>query len=348
MRTPFLFAKSAKTCGISLFSDFPAIREAHPNYSMKSVFKQSFIIVILWAGSLCVPNRAFAQAADAALPDSPSPKTIAALPTTASPAPSTALPANSSAATSTTLPDSPSPEPQSPQGASDSPTRREVTWHTLPKDFLQDQKGIWLFPTQLAKGHHWLPTLAIVGGTAGLIEADPHVMPYFRDHATNLDDLNDTFDSTITTAEVLAVPTSLMIAGYARHDQYQVSTALLSGVAYADSAVVDLAIKAITRRERPSDIRNGKPFTDTFFNGGKSPFKGSSFPSGHAAGVFSVATVVASRYSKKHRWVPWVSYGFATAISFSRVTTSSHFPSDVFLGAALGYTITRYQTLRPR
>jgi hypothetical protein len=24
----------------------------------------------------------------------------------------------------------------------------------------------------------------------------------------------------------------------------------------------------------------------------------------------------------------------------------SHFPSDVFLGAALGYTITRYQTLR--
>jgi membrane-associated phospholipid phosphatase len=43
-----------------------------------------------------------------------------------------------------------------------------------------------------------------------------------------------------------------------------------------------------------------------------------------------------------------VSYAVATAISFSRVTTLAHFPSDVFLGAALGYTITRYQTLAPR
>jgi len=37
-----------------------------------------------------------------------------------------------------------------------------------------------------------LPTLAISGGTAGLIVADPHVMPYFQSHAQGLDDLNDT------------------------------------------------------------------------------------------------------------------------------------------------------------
>jgi membrane-associated phospholipid phosphatase len=93
-------------------------------------------------------------------------------------------------------------------------------------------------------------------------------------------------------------------------------------------------------------VAQGGSFHDTFFSGGKSPFKGSSFPSGHAAGAFSVATVIAHRYGK-HRWVPWVAYGFATAVSLSRVTTLSHFPSDVFLGAALGYTITRYQVLRP-
>ena len=116
---------------------------------------------------------------------------------------------------------------------------------------------------------------------------------------------------------------------------------------HADSAVVDLAIKAITRRKRPSEVAPGTAFNDTFFSGGKSPFKGSSFPSGHAAGVFSVATVVACRY-QHHRWAPWLAYGFATAISFSRVTTLAHFPSDVFLGAALGYTITRYQVLSPR
>ena len=222
-----------------------------------------------------------------------------------------------------------------------------MSWRTLPKDFLHDQKAIWLFPVQLAKGRHWLPALAVTGGTAGLIVADPHVMPYFRSHSQKLDDLNDTFDASITTAEVVALPVSLMIAGYARHDSYQVGTALLAGEAYADSAVVDLAVKAITRRKRPSDVNGAAPFSDTFFSGGKSPFKGSSFPSGHAAGVFSVATVVATRYHS-HRWVPWVVYGFATAVSFSRITSNAHFPSDVFLGAALGYTITRYQVLGSR
>jgi membrane-associated phospholipid phosphatase len=172
-------------------------------------------------------------------------------------------------------------------------------------------------------------------------------MPYFRSHAGRLDDVNDTFDPLITTGEVVAIPASLMIVGYMRHDSYQTGTALLAGEAYADTAIVDLAIKAVTRRKRPADVPPGAPFNDTFFSGGKSPFKGSSFPSGHAAGAFSVATVIATRY-RSHRWVPWVVYGFATAISFSRVTDSAHFPSDVFLGAALGYTITRYQVLRPR
>jgi PAP2 superfamily len=244
------------------------------------------------------------------------------------------------------LPDAPSRMSADSQHEN-KPYERVTSWHRLPKDFLHDQKAIWLFPVQLSQGQHWVPTLVVTGLTAGLIVADPHAMPYFRSHQGNLDDVNDVFDSYITTAEVIAIPASLMVAGYIRHDDYQVDTAMLAGEAYADTAIVDLAIKAVTRRERPSDVPAGAPFTDTFFSGGKSPFKGSSFPSGHAAGVFSVATVVASRYHK-HAWVPWLAYGFATAISFSRVTTVSHFPSDVFLGAALGYTITRYQVLIPR
>ena len=244
------------------------------------------------------------------------------------------------------LPDSPSRVSATARDG-DQPYKRETSWRRLPKDFLHDQKAIWLFPVQLANGRHWVPTLAVTGLTGGLIVADPHTMPYFRSHQGNIDDVNDIFDSYITTAEVIAVPAALMVAGYVRHDDYQVDTAMLAAEAYADTAVIDLAIKAITRRSRPSDVPPGAPFTDTFFSGGKSPFRGSSFPSGHAAGVFSVATVVASRYHK-HVWVPWLAYGFATAICFSRITTLSHFPSDVFLGAALGYTITRYQVLIPR
>jgi membrane-associated phospholipid phosphatase len=245
------------------------------------------------------------------------------------------------------LPDAPTPAARSGDSGGEPPSGREATWRSLPRDFLHDQKEIWLFPTQLARGRHWIPTLAVVGGTAGLIVADPHIMPYFRKHAGNLDDLNDTFDANIATGALVAVPASLLAAGYIRHDQYQVSTAILAGEAYADSAVVNLVVKAITRRERPSDVPPGSDFHNTFFNGSQSPWHGSSFPSGHATGAFSVATVVAVRY-RKHRWVPWAVYGMATAISLSRITSSAHFPSDVFLGSALGYAITRYQVLRTR
>jgi len=244
------------------------------------------------------------------------------------------------------LPDAPSETVFHPHHGGDPASDRQVSWGSLPKDFLHDQKQIWTFPVQLAKGKAWVPTLAIVGGTAALIASDKHTAPYFRNHQGQLDDANDPFNSYLTTAEVIAVPASLMIAGYKRQDDYQVQTAILCGEAYADSAVVDLAIKAVTRRKRPSDVPVNGNFSDTFFAGGQSPFRGSSFPSGHAAGAFSVATVVANRYHN-HRWVPFLAYGFATAVSFSRVTTSAHYASDVFLGAALGYTITKFTVLRP-
>src|SRR5579863_2929583 len=103
------------------------------------------------------------------------------------------------------LPDAPSPSSDQPGVP---PMQRETTWRTLPRDFLLDEKEIWLFPLQLAKGHHWVPTLAIAGGTAALIAADPHVASYFRSHARNIDKGNDVFDPMITTGEVIAVPAS--------------------------------------------------------------------------------------------------------------------------------------------
>jgi hypothetical protein len=40
------------------------------------------------------------------------------------------------------------------------------------------------------------------------------------------------------------------------------------------------------------------------------------------------------------------SYALATAISFSRVTTGAHFPSDVFIGAATGFAMAHFDVLR--
>jgi len=247
------------------------------------------------------------------------------------------------------LPDAPR---QTARPAVDTTTgvpQREATWRTLPGDFLHDQKDLWTFPLRLARGRHWVPTLIVVGGTVGLIYADPHDTPYFRTHQRNWDDVNDVFDPMITTSEVIALPAALLAAGYIRHDDREVNTALLAAEAYGDSVVINLAMKAVTRRQRPSDVPPNGDYSNTFFNGGQSPFKGSSFPSGHATAVWSVATVVAERYRHRGKpWIPILSYTLATAISASRITESAHFPSDVWMGAALGYSIAKYQTLKPR
>jgi membrane-associated phospholipid phosphatase len=248
------------------------------------------------------------------------------------------LPVARSQAVPLTLPEAPRPT----TSALPDPGRIEqidVSWRKLPKRVLREQKDIWLFPAQLARGHYLLPTFLVVGTTAGLMAADPPAMPYFRGHAENLDDVNDVFDTHITSAATIVAPLSLLVVGYTRHDTYAVKTSLLAGEAYLNGAIVDLALKGITQRNRPSGVAPGAPFSDTFFRGG------SSFPSGHATGAFAVATVIAKRY-RTRRWVPWAAYGLATAISLSRVSTSNHFPSDIFVGAVLGYTIARFDVLR--
>src|SRR5258708_13783575 len=109
------------------------------------------------------------------------------------------------------LPDSPSAVARSEHG-DDSPSEREVSWRTLPRDFLHDQKAIWLFPGQLAKGRHWIPTLAITGVTAGLIAAHPPRIAQFPPHAGRLGDLDDVFVVSVIPGDTNAPPPSLFLA----------------------------------------------------------------------------------------------------------------------------------------
>jgi membrane-associated phospholipid phosphatase len=143
------------------------------------------------------------------------------------------------------------------------------------------------------------------------------------------------------------MPVALYAVGLLKKDSYAAHTALLAGEAVADSEIVATALKTATRRERPGYFPPTGNFADSWFEGPGGVGVGhGGFPSGHSIAAFSVATVVARRYGKTHRWVPYAAYGLAATIGFSRVTTLAHFPSDVFLGAALGYSVSRFAVLR--
>jgi len=62
---------------------------------------------------------------------------------------------------------------------------------------------------------------------------------------------------------------------------------------------------------------------------------------------FAVATAVA-RNRRTPKWLAVTAYTAATAIGLSRWSARKHFPSDVFVGAALGGLIGNYVATRPR
>lgn len=222
---------------------------------------------------------------------------------------------------------------------------RAVSWGLLIPNMLGDQKKIWLSPVSLVKGRHWKPVLGFLAATGGLVALDPTEASYFRT-TSGFHTFDQVFSGTNTGIGMAVVPVSFYAVALVRHNIYDQHTSLLAGEAALDSELLASIMKSTIRRLRPSAVPAGAGFTDTFTDAKGGFFSGQgSFPSGHAIVAFSIATVFADRYSR-HRWVPWLAYGLAATVAFSRLPLQAHFSSDIFVGAVFGYTISHYVVLR--
>ena len=119
--------------------------------------------------------------------------------------------------------------------------------------------------------------------------------------------------------------------GCGTHHPYLRDAGFTALAAMGAAGTVDLALKLAFNRQFPT-TGNG---AGKFWGGGR------SFPSGHSATSFAFASVVAHRYSK-NKWIKWSAYALATGVSLSRYPAKKHFPSDILMGATLGYVTGTY------
>ena len=219
-------------------------------------------------------------------------------------------------------------------------------WRSVPADLLHDQKTIWLFPLSAARGHHLLPTLAILGTTALLTTIDAHDAKWARNNIQPLSGFNNTFAGYNTATAADAFGGAFYLVSLLRKNIYDQETFMLAGEAVIDSEILTTVMKDIDGRETPITYPPGGNFTDSWFKIRRGGWLGGlgSMPSGHEIAIMALATTFARRYPRQ-KWVPWVAYGLAAVVGLSRVTLQTHFTSDTFAGGALGYVIARYVVL---
>jgi len=210
---------------------------------------------------------------------------------------------------------------------------KTVALGTLPKRFVTDEWHLWTSPFRSSpQRSHTLKKYGIPFAlvSAALIATDRQTGKI----------LPNTLDQTIWSGRISQLGAAYTLAGisggtyllgrFAGNDHFK-ETGVLGLEALAHTQIATLAFKQATNRQRPVD-GEGK---GSFWKGG------TSFPSGHAASSFAVATVFAYEY-RDHIEVPITAYSLAALVSVSRIGAQRHWLSDISVGGSLGFLIGRF------
>jgi membrane-associated phospholipid phosphatase len=233
------------------------------------------------------------------------------------------------------LPDAPAPATAGPPAACHGGA---VTLACLPRNFLCDQAAIWTSPARLRpRDIGWLAPLALASSAA--IATDHRAMTQVVSQDPGFNNANVTA-SNVLIGVWIAAPVALYGYGHFQQDDHAREAGLLGGESMLDGVVVELALKQVFRRERPSvDDARGRFFqSNVGFD--------SSFPSSHAVVAWSAAAALAAEY--RSPWTQIGLYSAATSVSFTRVLGREHFPSDVLAGSSVGWLIGHYVVKKHR
>lgn len=125
----------------------------------------------------------------------------------------------------------------------------------------------------------------------------------------------------------IGVPVAMAIGAWVKQDRELLKDAVYVGTSVAGAFVVTYGLKYAVGRDRPYERYPHRIHPYSYEH---SP----SFPSGHTATAFALATSLSVKYPKWYVIAP--SAVWACSVGVSRMNEGVHYPSDVLAGAAIG------------
>lgn len=200
---------------------------------------------------------------------------------------------------------------------------------------LKDCRDLVIAPVRWEK-NQWIGAGLVVAGGTLLYLADEDITSFFeRNQNQTLDNISANFLGPLGEEYVL-IPISAIFYtdGLITNSFHETDVGLQSLKALAITIGFTTLLKYSTHRYRPNET---DPLDAHQWDGPSFENDHLSFPSGHAARVFTMAALISSAYHKT--WISITTYSLASLVSISRVYESEHWASDVFIGAAIGYGI---------
>jgi membrane-associated phospholipid phosphatase len=205
----------------------------------------------------------------------------------------------------------------------------EVDHRNFFTHILQEQRTIWTSPFRLKQSDvKWLVPIAATAAVLIATDKNANRNVTKRQGVIDVSSQISRFGEGYTTFAFAGLAYTL--GRFTRNERMQ-ETGKLGIEALINTSIAVGGLKYALGRKRPTAVNE----SGNFFRGGQ------AFPSGHSATCWALAAVVAEEYTDKP-WVRFGAYAMASAVSVSRFTGQKHFPSDVFVGSAIGYLIGRY------
>ncbi len=212
--------------------------------------------------------------------------------------------------------------------------------YKVDKDYI---KSYWTVAKKIPTGParwktgEWIAFSGIVVGGAIIYAFDDEIRKWIQRNPTHAkENVSEYFfepwGSGLYPAFLLG---GFYIYGLAAKDNRARQVALGGAQAFIMTGLTTQIIKHLTHRHRPDQ---DDPANPRLWEG---PFTGwdyTAFPSGHTSTAFALASLISSVYKDKI-WVAILSYTIATGVAWSRVYDNKHWPTDVLIGAALGFAI---------